>query len=205
MRRTAGAVGAALAAAVLVLSGCSPDAAPKAGGSGVDVDTPALRTAKAETRIPDCAAGSAEPATDGLPAITLPCLGGGADVDLSTLRGPMIVNLWASWCGPCRRELPIYQKFFEDHGDEVSVLGVDWQDVQPGAALDLAATSGVTYPLLADPDDSLSGQGAIPRIGGLPFLAVVDADGTVVHREFVEITSEQQLVDLVNDALGTDL
>ena len=81
---------AALAAAVLVLTGCD-GAVPEPGESKVDVDTPALRDLKAETAVEECAPGDAD--AGGLPELTLPCLGGGPDVDLSTLQGPMVVNL----------------------------------------------------------------------------------------------------------------
>jgi thiol-disulfide isomerase/thioredoxin len=204
---------AVLAAAVLVLTSCA------GGGSGggtvgvpgrarVDVSTPALARAKRAAGIADCAPGPGTPggaAAGGLPPVTLPCLGGGPAVDLATLPGPRVVNLWASWCGPCRRELPHYQAFAEKHGDRVPVLGVDYQDTQPAAALALARATGVTYPLLADPQGRLDGASPIPRLAGLPFLALVDADGRVVHREFVEIRSEQQLAALVTRYLKVTL
>lgn len=209
MRRTAPV--AVLAAALLSLTGCAGGAGG-AGGDGtgrpgraqVDVDTPRLARARQAAGIADCAPGSGAPVDGGLPAVTLPCLGGGPDVDLSTLEGPMVVNLWASWCGPCRTELPFYQAFSEEHGDRVSVLGVDYQDTQPAAALALARDTGVTYPLLADPQGALDGATPMPRVAGLPFLALVDADGRVVHREYVEIHSERQLTDLVQKYLEVD-
>lgn len=205
MRRalSAGLVG--LAGLVLVLSGCGPDSAAPPGAARVDVDTPRLEQLKAAAGVADCAPGPASHVDGGLPAVTLPCLGGGPDVDLSSLKGPLIVNLWASWCTPCRKELPFYEKFHQQHGDRVGVVGVDYQDVQPEAALRLVRDTGVTYPLLADPQSSLDGAAPFPHLAGLPFLALVDADGRVVHREFVEITSEQQLVDLADRYLGTDL
>lgn len=207
-RRTTATLAAALTA--LVLTGCAPDGA--GGGSGVqpgrarvDVDTPQLARARDDAGIELCAPGGGSAVDGGLPAVTLPCLGGGPDVDLSSLEGPMVVNLWASWCGPCRKELPFYQAFAEEHGDEVAVLGVDYQDVQPAAALELAKETGVTYPLLADPQGLLNGATPFPRLGGLPFLALVDEDGRVVHREYVEITSERQLSDLVERYLEVRL
>lgn len=209
-----GPLAAALAAAVLVLTSCAGDGGSGGGTAGlpgraqVDVSTPALARAKRAAGIADCAPGTGQAGgsvAGGLPHVTLPCLGGGPAVDLSTLTGPMVLNLWASWCGPCRHELPFYQAFAAKHGDRVPVLGVDYQDTQPAAALALAKDTGVTYPLLADPQGKLDGATPLPRLAGLPFLALVDADGRVVHREFVEIRSEQQLTDLVHTYLGEDL
>jgi thiol-disulfide isomerase/thioredoxin len=114
----------------------------------------------------------------------------------------MVVNLWASWCGPCREELPILQRFSQEYDGRVAVLGIDYEDVQPKAALELARDSGVTYPLLADPQASLSGAAPFPALRGLPFLALVDADGDVVHSEFVAIGSTSELERLVEEHLG---
>ncbi|MBD8870949.1 TlpA family protein disulfide reductase [Nocardioides donggukensis] len=204
MTRTA--LTAALLGALVTLSACggSPDL-PSPSRAQIDVDTPQLRAAKARADVAPCAAGPGEHVDGGLPAVTLPCLGGGEDVDVSTLRGPMVVNLWAVWCGPCREELPIYQRFHERYGDRVAVLGIDYQDTQPAAALDLVRETGVTYPLLADPQSALSLKDPLPNIQGLPYLALVDEDGVVVHQEFVEVTSLGQLERLVDEHLGVDL
>jgi thiol-disulfide isomerase/thioredoxin len=212
---------AALAATVLalVLAGCAGDGGTtptgtSSGGSGggggggvaVDVDTPELRTLKQQAGVEGCEGlAGGEPGSagdDGLPAVTLPCLGGGPDVDLSTLRGPLVVNLWAQWCGPCRAELPYYQRLHEQGDGQVDVVGVDYQDTQPAAALELVAETGVTYPLLADPAARLR----VPfRVRGLPAIVLVDERGVVVHSEFVAIRSYDQLADLVREHLDVRL
>ena len=187
---------------VLLLSGCtddeSPDFVPGPGPAKVDVDTPELRQLKKEAGVEDCAPGTGEPVDGGLPSVDLPCLGGGPAVDPATLRGPLVVNLWASWCSPCRQEMPVLQSFHEQYGDQVPMLGIDYEDPQATAALELVQDTGVTYPLLADPQAEFA-------LRGLPYLALVDEDGRVVHRQYVEIESEQQLVDLVDEHLGVDL
>lgn len=179
--------------AVVALAGCG---APEITASpNVDVDTPALRQLKADAGIADCPATRGGSAEEGLPAATLPCLGGGRDVDLAELKGPLVVNLWAQWCGPCRAELPHYQSFSEKYAGRVDVLGVDWNDTQPERALQLAKETGVTYPLVADTEPVIRGQ-VLPRI------LLVDAEGDVVHDEAVEITSVAQLEGLVREHLG---
>ena len=196
-----------LCAAVLVLSGCAgaTDRGLQPGRAQVDVDTPQLRQVKKSAGVEDCAPGAGEAVEGGLPDVTLACLGGGPDVALGSLRGPMVVSLWASWCTPCRREMPHLQAFHEHYGDQVPVLGVDYQDVRPDAAMALVRHTGATYPLLADPQSDLDGASPFPALRGLPFLALVDADGRVVHQEFTIITSEQELVDLVREHLGVTL
>ena len=190
-------------AAAVALTGCTADDLPLPE-TKVDVDTPALREAKADAAVEDCAPGTGATVDGGLPAVSLPCFGGGTAVDLSSLRGPMIVNLWGYWCGPCREELPVLAKFYKKHGDEVAMLGVDYQDVQTEAAMALVDESGVRYPLVADPNGDLSGQAPFGPIRGLPLSVFVAEDGiaTVVPGE---IESEQELVDLVEQHLGVRL
>jgi thiol-disulfide isomerase/thioredoxin len=201
MRRAVAALAAAL---VLVGCGGGGDVALP-GPAKIDVDTPELRQMKARAGVEDCAPARGEHVDGGLPPVTLPCFGGGPDVRLGALRGPMVVNLWASTCGTCRHEMRILQDFHEKYGDRVQVIGIDYQDVQTEAAMDLVRQTGATYPLLADPQSDLSGAAPFPVLRGLPFLALVDAEGRVAHQEFIIVQSRQQLVGLVNRHLGTSL
>ena len=131
---------------------------------------------------------------DRLPDATLQPLDGGKPVDLASLRGPMVVNLWASWCAPCRDELPHYQAFAQKYAGKVDVLGVDWQETRADAARKLARDSGVTYPLVTDPDGRLRSQ-------ALPKLILLDADGRVAFERYVKIASMTQLEKLVEKHL----
>ncbi len=130
-----------------------------------------------------------------LPEVTLAALDGGAALDLSTVRGPAVVNLWASWCGPCARELPLYQSFSEKYAGKVKVLGIDFQDTQKDAARTLIRRTGVTYPLYEDPD-------GLMRARGLPQVILIDEEGHRAFEQYVEITSLAQLEKLVVAHLG---
>lgn len=174
--------------------------------TSVEVDTPALRAAKADAGIEDCpapsgstGAGSPGPGSE-LPPLTLECLGGGPDTVLSDVSGPAVVNLWASWCGPCEEELPLLAELDRTTGDRLTVLGVDYQDPDPSAALDLLARAGATYPQLADPGGSLADQ---LRIRYMPGTVYVDADGvaTFVNSAF---DSDEELAALVREHTGVD-
>ncbi|MDF2968217.1 MAG: TlpA family protein disulfide reductase [Nocardioidaceae bacterium] len=196
-----------LAVALVVVSLTGDDDEPSArevlglGTAEVDVQTPELQRQRKAAGIADCPApsraASSRAAGPVLPAITLPCLGDDASVDLSTLRGPLVLNLWAQSCGPCRDEMPLLQRLHEAT-DKVTVLGVDFQDLQPGMALALAEATGTTYPSVADVDGELK---APLRLTGLPTTLFVDADGRVVATERRAFSSYADVVAVVEDKL----
>ncbi|GAA5113497.1 hypothetical protein GCM10023339_17960 [Alloalcanivorax gelatiniphagus] len=172
----------------------------------VEVDTPALREAKARIGMDDCAPGTGDPVEGGLPDLTLPCLGGGPDVDLASLRGPMVINLWQAFCEPCRDEMPALEAFHQEHAARVAVVGIDFNDVNPSAALALAEETAVTYPSIADPGGDLMGEDtfSIAR-RGLPAFVFVDADGAVVGQHSGGVDSVAEVEQLVDTYLGIDL
>jgi thiol-disulfide isomerase/thioredoxin len=198
---------------VLVLAGCGPagedggsaGGSTSGGGSGssarsaVDVDTPALRSLKHEAGIAACPAATS---TSGLPQVSLPCLGGGRSVSLSKLRGPVVINLFAQWCGPCRKELPFYQELSDKARGRVQVLGVDYEDTLPARALQLARASGVRYPLLADPSALLRKPFGVR---GLPGIVLVDRRGKVRPVQLRAFRSYAELRDVVQQQLGVTL
>jgi len=172
----------------------------------VQVDTPALRKVKARIGMDDCAPGDGDAVAGGLPGVTLACLGGGPEVDLSSLRGPMIINLWQANCEPCRLEMPALESFHQQHGGRVAVLGIDFNDVQPAAALSLVEDTGATYPSLADPGGELMVEDtfAVAR-RGLPAFVLVDADGLVVAQLSGGVESVAEVEDLVEEHFGIRL
>jgi thiol-disulfide isomerase/thioredoxin len=171
------------------------------GASHVDVGSKDLVAYKAKTHIPDCPRVPTTTVSGGMPSVTLPCLGGGRAVDVAGLRGPMIVNFWASWCHDCRKEMPALASFARSQS-AVKVLGIDYLDTQPGAALQLAGDSKVGYPLVADPASKLDDVSPLPHIRGLPFTAFVDAAGKVVHLEFGALLTKADVAAAAQQYLG---
>lgn len=196
-----------LACGVLfVMTACSSDGyvvPPPA----VDVDAPQAREIKERIGMDDCARGVERgPVEGGLPNITLPCLGGGPRVNLSSLRGPMIINAWAHWCPPCREEMPVLQEFNDKHGDQVPILGLDLNDLQPVKAMELAEEAGVTYPSLADPGgDVFAHEEFAIAQRGMPAFIFLAGDGTIAGVAAGGIDSVSEMERLVSKHLGTPL
>lgn len=119
-----------------------------------------------------------------MPRLRLPCLTPGPDVELSALRGrPILVNLWATWCAPCREEMPLLQENYERYGSQVQFLGVDTKDgTQPAA--EFLADTGVTYPQVVDAEGDLLNHFRIP---GLPVTVVIDDDGRIAGKHIGQL------------------
>lgn len=172
----------------------SPAAEPPAAPN------PPLAAAKRAAGIPDCPPSSPTTAAvpDGLPDATLPCLGGGREVRLAGLRGkPMIVNLWAQWCAPCRQEAPYLAEVAGS--STVQVLGVDHADPQPELAVRFAADAAWRYPQLYDSRKVL---GSALQITAIPQTLFVRADGTIAYRNTVPFRSADQIRALARTHLG---
>lgn len=204
---------AATLSGLVLLAGCSdspvvtrsaepPSSASSAPPVGRAPDSSGLTAAKRAAGIADCPTSDPDvPAVaDGLPDEVLPCLGGGRPVRLAGLRDrPMIINVWAQWCGPCRQEAPYLAEVADAAPDDLLVLGIDHQDPNPEAALDFARTAGWTYPQIQDRDQVLRSE---LRVTALPVTFFVAADGSIAHRNFVPFTSAGQIRSLAARHLG---
>jgi DsbE subfamily thiol:disulfide oxidoreductase len=128
----------------------------------------------------------------------------------TTLRGPivqpsfytdkvLVVNFWASWCGPCRAEQPALQQAYERfHTDGVRFVGVNWRD-QSAAAKAWIQRFGVTYPNVFDPSGAV---GASFAIAGAPDTFIADRTGTIRWAVF-GATSATEISNLIQQMLAS--
>jgi cytochrome c biogenesis protein CcmG/thiol:disulfide interchange protein DsbE len=122
-----------------------------------------------------------------LPALAGATLDGGS-FDSATLAGrPAVVNVWASWCAPCVEEHPLLLDLQRQHGDELAVVGLIYQDQPEGAHRFLEAYGDGGWPDLTDP----GGRMALDLgVTGPPETFFVDADGIVRYRHVGPLTAD---------------
>jgi cytochrome c biogenesis protein CcmG, thiol:disulfide interchange protein DsbE len=193
MRRCAIPAGLAV---VTLLAGCT------SGGADDETPPPAASPTAASVLEP-CPEQPDEPAAGGsdVPALTFDCPGGGT-LDLTRAPGvPTVVNLWGSWCAPCREELPLMQELADGGVDRIRVLGVISRDGEPQAE-SFADDAGITFPSAFDGDGELMAE---LGLNALPYTFFLAADGTLAHSELGPIDSVAELKGLVAEYLGVQL
>lgn len=196
-----GAQALAMAAMVVLLTGCDAGE-PAALSCKIDVDTAELVSDREAAGIADCTELPTEAGASDLPELELHCLGSTEKMSLSDVKGPAVINFWSTTCGPCRKEMPVLQAFHEQYADQVPLLGVNFLDTYPGAAIDYARLKGVTYPSAADACGDL--QETELALQSLPQFLLVRADGTFAQQAG-GIDSLAEIVDMVDKHLDIDL
>ncbi|MDM4721294.1 TlpA disulfide reductase family protein [Micromonospora sp. WMMA1363] len=202
---------ALLAPVLLALAGCTA-----AGGEGATTrdgaaqgrpspfqDCAGLTTPAGATphgAVSESVPNAADPPAGGppLPELTLTCFTGGAPIALRDVRGPAVINLWASWCAPCRTELPAFQRLSERAEGRLTVLGVNTRDTRSGAQ-SIGEDFGVRFPTLVDQGESL--QRSLGR-SAIPLTVLVDADGRVRHVDASGALDDARLAELVRRHLA---
>lgn len=196
-RRTNLLLGSGLALAVLAilaLAGLGSRSSTSPGTTDPDL----VR----EAALRSCPSGSASTASSELPADELPCLTGGT-VSLASLTGtPLVINVWGSWCPPCRDELPWFAALDDEAGPRLQIVGVDVVDTDR-AALETLIASNVHYPVVVDPSGRT--RGSLGWTSGTPVTLLVSPQGEVVHRIVGRVPDEVTLRRLVEQYLAVDL
>jgi cytochrome c biogenesis protein CcmG/thiol:disulfide interchange protein DsbE len=131
----------------------------------------------------------------------LNCLTGSEQISVESLRGPLIVNVWGSWCGPCTDEIPLFVDFNQRTNGKVKLLGIAVEEAKPEDAKDFIIANGVTWPNLYDAKGITRAAFGM----GVPVTWFIDQQGTVVYKHVGVIKSTDELIDLTNKYLKAEI
>ena len=129
----------------------------------------------------------------------LPCLDGGQELSFESIRGPVVVNVWGSWCAPCIEEIPHFRALAAKN--KVRIVGIDVEERNMASGRKFVISHGMTWPILYDPDARTKGIFGL----GVPVTWFIDANGKVTFKQIGTLHSDQQLFDLVTKNLKISL
>jgi thiol-disulfide isomerase/thioredoxin len=190
LRRTAVRTAAALAA-MLILAACASTGADEQTRSAGQVGYPDV--ARNLTRVPPDQRKE-------LPTISGPALGSNQSISTQDFRGKVVViNVWGSWCPPCRKEAPDLQAASVETKDIAQFVGITSKDYDPAPAEAFVRSFKISYPSIYDPTGKvlLAFAGELPP-SAIPSTMIIDRQGRLAVRVLSEV-SKITLVDMIND------
>lgn len=133
--------------------------------------------------------------------ITVECVDGSAGVVMEALRGPMVVNIWGSWCTTCLAEMPEFVSFYSKAKGKVQLVGVAVEESSPANSRKFIEEHGMTWPNFYDRENKTRSYFGM----GVPVTWFIDAEGKVTFKKIGVIKSEQELIDLTAEHLGVEI
>ncbi len=144
--------------------------------------------------VVDCASITVKPGN----SEPLECLGGGTPIAADSIVGPALVNVWGTWCAPCKKELPHLAHFLQQGDGSVQVIGIAVEEKSQAAVKKFIERNGMTWPVLYDATGSTKSIFGM----GVPVTWFIDANGKVVHRKFGPFNSTEEIQLAVAKYLG---
>ena len=141
--------------------------------------------------------GGAGAVGDPLPAVSVTPLAGGDEIMLSEIDGPAVVNLWATWCAPCRKEIPDFEAVHTARGDSVRFIGINIGE-EADQATKFLTDVGATYDQFLDEEGFVQTQ---LEATAMPTTVVIDASGAITTRHVGPM--DQDALDEAIDAALT--
>ena len=170
----------AIATALMLLVGCSSPSAKIAGQVISCTDIKSISSAN---------------------SINLGCLDGSEGASIDGIKGPAIINVWGSWCGPCKEEMPILRSFYKKAQGKITLIGTDVEEASIEDGRSFVENHGITWPNLFDADGK-----SRPYFGmGVPVTWFIAADGSVAYKHIGVLKSEIELITLTSKYLGVKL
>lgn len=138
------------------------------------------------------------PSAERLPDVDIEPLGGGDAVSLADIDGPAVINLWATWCAPCRAEIPDFEEVHRSRRDEVRFIGINIGE-DADRANEFIAEVGATYDQFRDPEGFVVTE---LRTSAMPVTIVLDADGGMTTRNLGPMDVDD-LDEAIDEALAS--
>ena len=163
----------------LLLSGCS-----------TGEKTPTL----AFGEIPSCVQIDTSKVTE--KTLKMPCLDGSSDINFHSIKGPLIINVWASWCEGCKEEMPYFIDLYANpvfKSGEIKLLGIDVDEKNADSGPNFIKSYGMSWPHLEDVD----GRSKIVFGPGVPVTYFLDNTGEIIHKHIGAFLSKAQLYEAV--------
>ncbi len=141
-------------------------------------------------KVIDCS--SIKHVPDVADAKVLDCLDGSTGFSVASLRGPLIVNVWGSWCGPCKQEMPYFVDFYDRANDKVDLLGIAVEESSARNPKEFIVKNGMNWPNLFDADGSTREEFGM----GVPVTWFINENGKVTYKHVGPISSTIELIKL---------
>ncbi|CAN2226936.1 thiol-disulfide oxidoreductase [Candidatus Nanopelagicaceae bacterium] len=120
------------------------------------------------------------------------CLDSSPGVNVAAIKGPAIINVWGSWCDPCKEELKYFSEYFQTKDPQVQLIGVDVEEKRIEDGRMFARTNGIMWPNLYDADGSTRKYFGM----GVPVTWFIDDAGNVLYKKIGPIKSTEELRSL---------
>ena len=133
--------------------------------------------------------------------ITLECVDGSPGAIIESLRGPMILNVWGSWCTACLDEMPEFVSFYSKAKGKVQLVGVAVEEASAANSQIFIKENGMTWPNYYDRDSKTRGYFGM----GVPVTLFIDASGATVFKKIGVIKSVDELAELTGKYLGVKI
>jgi thiol-disulfide isomerase/thioredoxin len=136
--------------------------------------------------------------------LELPCLDGSTSIDFHQITGPIVINIWGSWCEGCRQEMPYFIDLYATQSFEsgqIQLLGIDVEENSPTAGPDYIRKSGMSWPHLND----VKNQTKAIFGPGVPVTWFINSQGVVVEKHIGAYQNKKQLFNQVEKAFGITL
>ena len=169
----------------LLISGCT---------SPTEVSAPGVVTSCDQIRLLESADKS----------VLMGCLDGSVEINFHQIKGPMLINVWGSWCEGCKQEMPYFVELYQNplfKSGQIQMLGINVEEKSKDDAIKYIQKSGMSWPNLED----TSGISKSIFGPGVPVTWFIDENGKTIHTKIGAYTNKKQLFNQVEKAFGVKL